>query len=156
MTEKQQIVLSSVDQLKEMLDEVKLIESDSENYIDDYCKKIKNEIDLKAEEDKKRIDDMRMEFIERIDSFQKECNSRTVNSDKIRSVISTIEQKCEAIYQEVCQIKVNEALNFDECSKLKQELIESRREYEMDLLNSTIITFKQNQSIEVGKLTQEK
>jgi len=71
-----------MEELKKKLREREKQINDPETWIYEYIREIRFQIDIKAEEEKKAIEDQREQLLKKLDQFEKECKENTKHLQK--------------------------------------------------------------------------
>ena len=134
-----QQALSTIEKCKEtILIESKKTRNDPILFVHEYCSIIKNKIDLKVEEEKKRMDDLREEFIKQIETIENECKARfkteefQLEFNKFDELIKIFDEKCTNWSNALNEIKIeNDWISInEELKKLNRELKKEKKELE--------------------------
>ena len=77
------VAVESFQVLKEIVEKLKRIRDDPKLEINRVISDLKNKIDLRREEEKKRIDDEALELIQELEQCENECNA-ALDLDKVK------------------------------------------------------------------------
>jgi len=148
----------SIHKLEILTDKLNKMKNDRVLYIYEYFKELRNEIDLKAEEDKKAIEDQREEMINRLKTFEKECIEKANEIDlseyksneeeQEKNILEVIQDKFIDLNERIKQFLLNVNLTVNKIKKLEKEEKKLRK----ILLQNKSCLFKPSKPSNIGDL----